>query len=159
MNIDLKDSLLRFFVPASIFFSISYWFSDNFQTSVESINIFILTVHFVAFGFFIGALGTVLQIGIEWMFSSPWRKDPLQYWEIVGSNSYIQNKIEKTWSFYTLNLYSLVAAILTLIYCASISISTTEKLVIILVSCLFLYLTIFNFRKITNIAKELLAEE
>lgn len=159
MNIDLKNSLLRFTVPPSLFYSLLYLRDVELlplSTGEEILTqTTVLLIIFVACGFSIAAVGLFFSWLVEQATQPPWLGRETIYWEDIGkTREYTQRKIETVWSFYSMNMNSVLAVFAAIIYIHHKTGEHPGGLVLILLST-FVWSTVLNYQKVFRIAKEI----
>ena len=157
MNIELKDSLFRFIVPPCLFWASFFSFTNIQVTSADVItDAFVVIVIFIASGFLIAALGTISCKVIDSFFKPAWKKKELEYWKKIAlQGEYVQKKIERTWSFYSMNVNSLSALICSLLI-IHFYFGFGAYIWLLLPISIFVILVTINYRKNASIAKSLM---
>ena len=121
------------FILVTHFNHLFLWFT--FHQEIISSFIENFTIFFIIFlfsGIVINAIGGFLIKLIDYIYNPRWHKPDteIKYWrDIDGEKEFTRNKIDRRWNFFTTNLNSFIA---------------------ILLSCMFTIL-VFNFKCMTNV--------
>ncbi len=154
MNINLEYPLFRFIVPPSIFYGILLFSNVNIHFSYNPDSLII----FVALGFIISAIGTLIARLIDFINRPAWYNptNEIEYWTRVGDRKeYLRNKIENVWGFYSMNInvcVSILSATTIILFLHS-GVQWYFVLGLFILLMLFSSLAALSYKKIFNVGE------